>query len=222
MSYYVRQMTREDLEDVTEIDREAFATQWPPADYGYEFRNRMAHYVVVCDSATSVERPTLPPHRSTLGRLLDRVFGHRPSPLRKPPAAAHYILGFAGFWVMAGEAHVTSIAVRAQHRRKGLGEMLLISVLDLALELQAEVVTLECRLSNTGAQNLYTKFGFNRVGERRRYYLDRGPSGDTREDAVIMTTDSIRTDQFQDLLRRLKDARAGRGRPPAQVRLTPE
>ncbi len=43
LSYYVRPMTRQDLEDVTEIDREAFPTQWPPADYAYEFKNQMAH-----------------------------------------------------------------------------------------------------------------------------------------------------------------------------------
>jgi ribosomal-protein-alanine N-acetyltransferase len=224
LSYYVRQMTRQDLDDVTAIDREAFATQWPPADYGYEFRNHMAHYVVACDSGTSVERLNGEPARralGALGRLLDRVFGRRP-PQGKQVTVSHYIVGFAGFWVMAGEAHVSSIAVRAQHRREGIGEMLLIAVLDLALELQADVVTLEVRVSNKGAQDLYAKFGFKEVGERRRYYLDRGPSGDTREDALIMTTDTIRTKEFQGFLGRLKEGRAARGRTAAEAGLTTE
>jgi ribosomal-protein-alanine N-acetyltransferase len=207
-------MTRQDLDDVTEIDREAFATQWPPADYAYEFRNHMAHYLVACDSGTSVERPSGKPPRPWLGKLFDRIFRRRSTPPAPPPAVSHYIVGFAGFWVMAGEAHVTSIAVRAQRQRKGIGELLLISVLDLARDLKADVVTLEVRVSNTGAQNLYTKFGFKRVGERRKYYLDRGPSGDTREDAVIMTTDPVATREFQGRLRRLKDAHASRALTP--------
>ena len=222
MSYYVRQMTRQDLDEVTEIDREAFPTQWPPADYGYEFRNHMAHYVVACDSGTNVARPSAQPSRSLVGRLFDRLFSRRPPPPDQSPPMSHYIVGFAGFWVMAGEAHVTSIAVRAKYRRQGIGELLLISVLDLARDLQADVVTLEVRVSNTGAQNLYSKFGFKRVGERRKYYLDRGPSGETREDAVIMTTDPIGSKEFQGLLHRLKDACAARGIPAGQVRLTPE
>jgi ribosomal-protein-alanine N-acetyltransferase len=219
LSYYLQPMSRQDLDDVTEIDREAFPTQWPPSDYGYEFRNHMAHYLVACDSGTSVQRPAGEPSRNPLARLFDRVFGRRPAPPGGPPRVSHYIVGFAGFWVMAGEAHITSIAVRASQRRKGIGELLLIGVLDLALELQADVVTLEVRVSNTGAQHLYTKFGFKRVGERRKYYLDRTPLGETREDAVIMTTDPIRTNDFQTLLRRLKDAR---NRPAPPVRLAPE
>jgi ribosomal-protein-alanine N-acetyltransferase len=106
---------------------------------------------------------------------------------------------------MAGEAHVTSIAVREKYRRRRIGELLLVAVIDLAGELKADVVTLEVRASNHPAQNLYAKYGFNRMGERRAYYLDRGPSGDSREDAVIMTTDNISSDAFQERFRKLKE-----------------
>jgi ribosomal-protein-alanine N-acetyltransferase len=221
LSYYVRQMTRQDLDDVTEIDREAFPTQWPPADYGYEFKNHMAHYVVACDAGTSVERRPGTTAKGVFGAMLDRIFGRRTSP-PPPPAVSHYIVGFAGFWVMAGEAHVTSIAVRAEHRRKGIGAQLLISVFDLAMELQADLVTLEVRVSNTGAQDLYTAFGFKRVGERRRYYLDRGPDGDTREDAVIMTTDPIGSAEFQEHLKRLRDSYGATSAPSPHPELPTE
>lgn len=83
---------------------------------------------------------------------------------------------------------------------------MLSSVVDMAIGLNADVVTLEVRVSNTPAQTLYTKYGFNRVGERKAYYLDRGPAGDTREDAFIMTTDNIHTPGFQDKLKQLRES----------------
>ena len=52
-------------------------------------------------------------------------------------------------------------------------------------------ITLEVRVSNRGAQSLYDKYGFKKVGVRKRYYLDNN------EDAYIMTTDSILTPRVQ-------------------------
>ena len=203
-------MTRQDLEAVTEIDREAFPTQWPPADYGYEFKNQMSHYVVACDSGTIVPPQPAKARESKLWAWLGGVFRRNSSAPEPPPSPCHYIVGFAGFWVMAGEAHITSIAVREECRRKGIGELLLAGVLDLALDLNADVVTLEVRVSNTGAQSLYRKYGFDHVGERRRYYLDRGPTGDTREDALIMTTESLKSEGYRRRLEQLREARASR------------
>lgn len=205
LPYYIRPMKRDDLGDVTEIDREAFPTQWPPADYSYEFKNKIAHYMVVCDSrqhgalAGAVRRPRI---QRWLGKLL------RPHPNTNGERASQegYIVGFVGFWIMAGEAHVTSIAVRSDYRRRGIGELLLAATFDSAGQLGADVVTLEVRASNTAAQNLYLKYGFKRVGERKAYYLDRGPSGDSREDAIIMTTDDVKSFAFQERLRRLKES----------------
>lgn len=208
MSYYIRPMAKQDIDDVTEIDREAFSTQWPPADYGYEFKNQMAHYVVACDSGTAVQ--ARPPRTGKLQAWFDRLFGRTPPGTKEPAPVCHYIVGFAGFWVMAGEAHITSIAVREKHRRKGIGELLLGRVIDMAIEMNAEMVTLEVRASNTSAQKLYEKYGFKKVGERRRYYLDRGPDGETREDALIMTADPIKSEEYQALFRRLKEKSAAR------------
>jgi len=208
LSYYIRPMAKQDIDDVTEIDREAFSTQWPPADYGYEFKNQMAHYVVACDSGTAVQ--ARPPRTGKLQAWFDRLFGRTPPGTKEPAPVCHYIVGFAGFWVMAGEAHITSIAVREKHRRKGIGELLLGRVIDMAIEMNAEMVTLEVRASNTSAQKLYEKYGFKKVGERRRYYLDRGPDGETREDALIMTADPIKSEEYQALFRRLKEKSAAR------------
>ena len=72
------------------------------------------------------------------------------------------------------------------------------TVIILNANLNADVVTLEVRVSNKQAQTLYEKYGFQKVGIRRAYYTDNG------EDAIIMTTDSLNSTHFQDSLQKLK------------------
>ena len=116
------------------------------------------------------------------------------------PSTSQYILGFAGIWAVADEAHLTNIAVRKQYQRQGIGELLLISIIDLTIELKANTMTLEVRASNTSAQSLYYKYGFTQVGVRRGYYSDN------REDGLIMSTESITSTSFQARLHKLKQA----------------
>jgi ribosomal-protein-alanine N-acetyltransferase len=116
--------------------------------------------------------------------------------------ASHYVIGFSGIWLMAGEAHITNIAVREQYQRRGIGELLLIATIDLSREHQAETMTLEVRESNKIAQNLYGKYGFKQTGVRRGYYLDN------REDAIIMSTANINSDAFLTRLQQLRESLA--------------
>jgi len=202
-------MRREDILQVTEIDREAFPTLWPPANYQHELNNRLAHYIVACDEERRVEKPDVKaapdnPRSGLAARVrrlfnYDRFLGSEPS-----PPAREYIAGFAGFWIMADEAHITNIAVRQKHRRQGIGELLLIGVIDLASKLDARMITLEVRVSNTAAQSLYRKYGFTQVGIRRGYYTD------DREDGVLMSTEDITSASFQARLQQLKQAYSGK------------
>ena len=205
MRCYVRLMHRDDILQVTEIDREAFPTLWPPANYQHELNNRLAHYIVACDEEKRVGAPSvkaIPEKRhsglvSRVRRLFnyDRFLGNEP-----PSSAREYIVGFAGFWIMADEAHITNIAVRNIHRRQGIGELLLIALVELAAKLDARIITLEVRASNITAQSLYSKYGFTQVGLRRGYYTD------DKEDGVIMSTPDISAATFQACLRQLKQA----------------
>lgn len=99
--------------------------------------------------------------------------------------AGERIVAYAGIWLMVDEAHITTFAVLPAYRRRGIGGRLLSELLELAARLGARVATLEVRLSNSGARELYQRFGFRPVGLRPRYYSDDG------EDALIMTTEGL-------------------------------
>lgn len=90
-------------------------------------------------------------------------------------------IGYAGFWNVSGEGGITNIAVLPEYRRKGIGSALLRELIKAACTLGLDLLTLEVRKSNFQAQGLYKGFGFDIIGERKRYYRDNG------EDAFIMT-----------------------------------
>jgi ribosomal-protein-alanine N-acetyltransferase len=204
-------MCKEDIPQVLEIDREAFPTLWPPPNYRRELENRLAHYLVAGDEGEMVVEPEVKasPQKDSSGLIsrLRRLFNNEPSSGNEITSSGRqYIFGFTGFWIMAGEAHITTIAVREKHRRQGIGELLLISLIDLATELDASLITLEVRASNIAAQSLYSKYGFGWVGVRRGYYTDN------REDGVLMSLENITSAQVQANLQRLKEAHSQRRR----------
>jgi ribosomal-protein-alanine N-acetyltransferase len=92
-------------------------------------------------------------------------------------------LGYFVLMVAAQEAHLLNLSIGAGHQRRGLGSGLLRDAADLASRLGARNVFLEVRPSNRGAQALYTRFGFRKIGTRRGYY----PAYSGREDALVLT-----------------------------------
>jgi ribosomal-protein-alanine N-acetyltransferase len=99
--------------------------------------------------------------------------------------AGDQVVGFGGMWIMVDEAHITTFAVKKTWRRQGVGERMLIALLDYARARRAHEATLEVRPSNFPARRLYEKYGFELVGVRPRYYSD------DNEDALIMTTPAL-------------------------------
>jgi ribosomal-protein-alanine N-acetyltransferase len=90
------------------------------------------------------------------------------------------VAGFAGYWTLIDEAHVTTIAVSPEMRGKGIGRALMERVLADAASFGMTCATLEVRISNEKAIKLYESLGFVHSGVRKNYYPDN------REDAVIM------------------------------------
>ena len=202
-AYYIRKMKDQDIPQVLEIDLDAFPTQWPhptSSSFHHELRNKLAHYIV-CYRDNPDGRFITPPGGSFLTRAAgyvrylfshDRFFG---------PASStdkYRLAGMAGIWMMVDEAHIVTIGTRKTERNRGLGEWLLISIIDMAVRLGARIVTLEVRISNTPAQQLYAKYGFTIAGTRRKYYSDNG------EDAYIMSTGDIRSQDYQAKFQQMK------------------
>lgn len=93
------------------------------------------------------------------------------------------IIGFGAFWVIAGEMHITNIGIDPAYRGYGYGEVLLLTLLKRAIQIDAEFATLEVRVSNDSAIRLYRKYAYEVVGRKFAYYHDN------LEDAFDMATE---------------------------------
>ena len=125
--------------------------------------------------------PTPTKEKSYQYELTENKLAHYQALIYERDVQAEQLLGYAGYWLIADEVHISTIAVDPQWRGHGLGELLLLNMLFLTYEHDASLVTLEVRENNLTAQSLYRKNRFEVVGRRRRYYRDTG------EDAILMT-----------------------------------
>lgn len=107
------------------------------------------------------------------------------------------LAGYAGCWHILDEAHITNIAISKNHRRKKYGEALLKRIIDDCYLEKIKYITLEVRVSNIAAINLYTKYGFTSFGTRKGYYQNNN------EDALIMWTKNIFFDEFKTIYEKI-------------------
>lgn len=112
---------------------------------------------------------------------------------KQEPATA---IGIACLWAIVDEAHLTLLAIAPNHRRQGLGKLLLLTLLKDAIARKLEWATLEVNVSNTKAIDLYQKIGFQMVGTRKGYYQ---PAGD---DAAVLWLKDIQQREFNSQLAR--------------------
>lgn len=188
-------MTPQDIPAIMDIEMESFAVPWSARAYDYEIHhNEMAHYYAVRLPAPGVSVVTQ--ERPSRWR---RLFG-RADHEKSNGGELTGLIAYGGFWLMVDEAHISTVATHPQWRRRGIGELLLLAMIDAATEIGARWMTLEARVSSVAAQALYRKYGFDVTGTRRNYYSDNG------EDALIMTTPPITTIEYQRQLEGLKDA----------------
>ena len=194
----VRPMTLDDIAQVMEVEQQSFPTIWPPTAFKREIQqNRRGRYLVAVQRREGApqgeEGP--PPIRSQPGGFGRFVGGLRhilDGDGKLPPEERkELVVGFVGVWLLIEEAHIVTLAVRDDYRRRGVGELLLITIIEAARLAGQEVVTLECRVSNAAALRLYDKYGFQRVGIRSRYYSD------DHEDAYVLRVGDIGTASFE-------------------------
>jgi [ribosomal protein S18]-alanine N-acetyltransferase len=92
---------------------------------------------------------------------------------------AQAILAYGCVWAIVDEAHITILAVHPEHRHRGFGQLMLWGLLQASVDRELARATLEVRVDNTAAIQLYEKFGFQVAGRRKKYY-------DNTDDALIL------------------------------------
>ena len=97
------------------------------------------------------------------------------------------IIGFTVLQKVVDELHLLNVCVRQQFQGKGMGEFILNSIVDYAQDSSFSIIVLEVRASNSRAQKLYSKVGFNEMSVRKDYY----PAQIGREDAILMGLDLL-------------------------------
>ncbi len=206
MPWSLRPMHEGDITQAVEIDRDAFPENKYAPSFRRDLRERgyvhyfvaVSHNAVYNDYARahglSLHPVNTAGRRSRGGRLAGAVKRLLGVGTDSWPTTDELIAGYLGLWAVIDEGHVTTVGVRRTHRGQGIGELLIIGAVEASKLLNCRSVTLEVRVSNEIAQNLYKKYGFKIVGQRKRYYSDNG------EDAYIMTTDPIDTPDYSSLL----------------------
>ncbi|NJO83795.1 MAG: ribosomal protein S18-alanine N-acetyltransferase [Blastochloris sp.] len=199
MHYYIEPMREDDIGHVQEIERASNHAPWSSSTYRRELRTpSSSRYLVARMSTTPLpaQQPAAPQQPARSKRLLEMLFGGLLGPAILPERMP--LAGFGGLWLAVDEAHITTINVAPAHRGRGVGELLLNGLVDEALDAGATSMTLEVRVSNSVAQNLYLKYGFEPAGTRKRYYTDNG------EDALIMWTEPLHSSAYQARLTMLR------------------
>ena len=153
--YTIKRMTRDDVENIMQIEESAYGEHhWSKDSFYSELGNNLAYYYVAMDTSGNY-------------------------------------CGYAGSWHILEEAHITTIAVSPNHRRKHIAESLLCTIIDDCYKDGIKYITLEVRVSNEPAIKLYEKYGFTSFGVRKGYYQNNN------EDALIMWTENIFWDKFK-------------------------
>jgi ribosomal-protein-alanine N-acetyltransferase len=165
MSAVLRYMTLTDIREVVVIDRLSFKPAWSEQSYAYEVGKAPSSHMVVMQEVVDA---------STGWRRFVRPFSS---------SSGGKILGYAGMWMIADEAHISTIASHPDERGKGIGEAILATLVHKAILSQSSYIVLEVRVSNVVAQNLYHKYEFIIADRRANYYHDN------REDAFDMRLD---------------------------------
>ncbi|MBI3128329.1 MAG: ribosomal protein S18-alanine N-acetyltransferase [Candidatus Tectomicrobia bacterium] len=151
----LRPMRREDVPAVLSIERLSFTLPWSETTFLRELEKVSLSHLLVVEG---------------------------PAP---GGGGADPLLGYACWWEVTDECHITDFAVAPSARRRGVGDFLLNGLLEDARRRGAVRATLEVRVSNEAAISLYEKWGFSAIAMRQRYYPDND------EDALVMWKDPL-------------------------------
>ena len=201
--FAIEPMRLEDIPEVVEIERACFAMPWPASAYKRELKNPTSTRYLVCrhyltEPPALILEPPQPKKTSFVSKVLPFLKSEADSTHAGSQPNPNPLVGYGGLWLMMDEAHITTLGVSPEFRGKGLGEFLLIGLIDVAMALGASWLTLEVRVTNKTAQKLYEKYTFKVSGTRKGYYTDNN------EDAYIMWSDELTKLSFREKYKTLK------------------
>lgn len=113
------------------------------------------------------------------------------------------VAGYCGLMLTGEDAHITTIAVDPAFHRNKIATRLLVFMARAARDKGCHNLTLEVRVGNEAAKDLYAKFGFLPAGIRKGYYAETG------EDALVMWAENIDTDTYSERLERIEAGVSG-------------
>jgi len=93
------------------------------------------------------------------------------------------LIGYVVQMTVIDESHLLTIAVKGSLQRQGFGLALLRFAIQRAHTMNMKSMMLEVRVSNLRALQMYRKFGFVQIGQRKNYYQ---ADHQQREDALIL------------------------------------
>ena len=201
-------MDEGDISQAIQIDKEAFPENNASPAFKRELReNKLSLYLVVVDESTTYKRWAEPhglpdlatPTKNNRNKFSGTIWRMLRGEEEFIEPTKELVVGYIGIWSVIDQGHIISIAVRQTHRKVGIGELMVIGAVESNQLIGNNELTLEVRVSNDAAQNLYKKFGFKVVGRRKQYYSDN------REDAYIMTTSQIGSEEYRELMENLRN-----------------
>lgn len=106
------------------------------------------------------------------------------------------VVGSAGGWLLYDEFEVTNVIVAPCMRHKGIGERLFWHMISYVVSEGCDLANLEVRYDNEPAKNIYKKFGFKKIGVRKKYY-------DGVDDAWMMQAENMQQPAYLQRLERI-------------------
>ena len=114
-----------------------------------------------------------------------------------------HLVGYAGILMQADAAHISTISVAPNWQQMGIATRLMVSLAKESIQLGATGMTLEVRMSNQAAQEMYRKFGFRIEGVRKGYYQTEN------EDAIVMWAHDVQGPDFNEVIAHFEKKYAG-------------
>ena len=167
----LRHMRVQDISQVMAIDEVSFKPPWPERSYRFEINESQITHMATLEKM--VERPV-----QGLRRIFKTIRGDEDLVEEQS-----LVVAYGGIWKIADEAHINTIASHPDHRGNKYGEIVLAGMIRRAINLKADFIVLEVRVSNMVAQKLYRKYGFTIHGVKKDYYHH------DKEDAYDMRVD---------------------------------